>query len=135
MSRPQSSKHPLLVYPVGSFQCLLRSQALGSVVNLQEMDEQDRQVLVLALFGEEGCRNIFFKSDDELFSCLMQVRKYQACRGNDLLTEYTQLSVLGEGGFGKVYLAQHKTTHLKVAIKLIDKQHLTKMYRACGETP
>ena len=43
--------------------------------------------------------------------------------------------MLGEGGFGKVILAQHKATQLKVAIKLIDKQQLEKTYRSCHETP
>ena len=32
-------------------------------------------------------------------------------------------------------LAQHETTRVKVAIKLIDKQHLAKVYSNCGETP
>ena len=45
------------------------------------------------------------------------------------------LKTLGEGGFGKVILAQDETTHNKVALKLIDKQHLAKMYSKCDETP
>ena len=65
----------------------------------------------------------------------MQVRSYKTYWGYDLLSEYIQLSLLGEGGFGKVILAQHKATQLKVAIKLIDKQHLEKTFATCGETP
>jgi len=34
-----------------------------------------------------------------------------------------------------VILAQHETTRVKVAIKLIEKQHLAKVYSKCGETP
>lgn len=64
----------------------------------------------------------------------MQVCRYSASKC-DLLDEYTQLSLLGEGGFGKVILAQHKATHNRVAIKLVDKQHLEKSYGKCQETP
>lgn len=36
------------------------------------------------------------------------------------LAHYSILSVLGQGGFGKVLLGQHKTTKQKVAIKIVN---------------
>jgi len=51
----------------------------------------------------EGHRQIFFKSDEALFKCLKKIRD---CQGvGDFRAEYHQLSLLGEGGFGKVILA------------------------------
>ncbi len=37
-----------------------------------------------------------------------------------VLDEYKILSELGQGGFGKVMLADHRKTHKKVAIKFMD---------------
>ena len=81
---------------------------------------------------DEGHRQIFFKSDEALFKCLKKIRD---CQGvGDFRAEYHQLSLLGEGGFGKVILAQHKRSLVKVAIKLINKNHLNAAYSKCGET-
>lgn len=66
-----------------------------------------------------------------LFRCVTQVRLSQ--NYDDLLSEYNELSFLGEGGFGKVVLAQHKNSLSKVAIKLIDKSRLTAVYTNCDE--
>jgi serine/threonine protein kinase len=41
---------------------------------------------------------------------------------------YKIISVLGKGAFGKVYLAHHRFTGIKVAIKTIDKSLLKDSY-------
>ena len=37
-----------------------------------------------------------------------------------ILDEYEIGKVIGEGGFGKVYLGRHKETNKKVAVKFMD---------------
>ena len=67
-----------------------------------------------------------------LEECNSQIRKSQGFA--ELLDEYTLVTKLGEGGFGSVMLAEHKNSKAKVAIKLIKKAPLAKMYAKCGET-
>jgi len=41
---------------------------------------------------------------------------------NQYLGDYHLVQLIGEGGFGKVYLAEHKYDKTKVAIKVLNKQ-------------
>lgn len=59
---------------------------------------------------------IFLKDDEELcFSHKGEDFSYK-----QILSKYTTISKLGQGGFGKVYLVEEKETAIKYAIKYID---------------
>lgn len=112
----------MINFALNSFQCLTQGFEIDG--------ENVLQAMVLKPFGS-GQRRIFFESEQMLFRCVTQVRLSQ--NFDDLLSEYNELSFLGKGGFGKVVLAQHKNNFSKVAIKLIDKNRLTKVYSKCDE--
>lgn len=40
------------------------------------------------------------------------------------LSDFTFLSIIGKGSFGKVYLAEHKSESIHYAIKVLDKKHI-----------
>jgi serine/threonine protein kinase len=78
------------------------------------------------------CR-LFDKEGVELFEADMRMLNsgdvvYISSKGEDfnynsVLSEYDLKEVLGEGGFGKVYLAVERVSGEKVAIKFMDVSH------------
>ncbi len=52
-----------------------------------------------------------------------------------ILDEYEIGKVIGEGGFGKVYLGRHKETNKKVAIKFMDIGEQRKLNFVCIYLP
>lgn len=44
------------------------------------------------------------------------------------ITDYEMQGILGEGSYGKVYLAKEKTSGKKFAIKVLDKYHIMKVH-------
>ena len=115
----------MVIYELDAFRCHIKDVKFGNAVPAVK-------ALVFDIKNDEGHHQIFFESDEALFECLKRIRDWQGVQ--DLRAEYHQLCLLGKGGFGKVILAQHKHSRVKVAIKLIDKKHLNAAYSNCGET-
>ena len=59
---------------------------------------------------------IFLKDEEELWFS----HKGEDFSYKQILSKYTTVSKLGQGGFGKVYLVEEKETNVKYAIKYID---------------
>lgn len=74
--------------------------------------------------------DIQFIKDRDIFYVALDGEEFNNCA---ILDEYEIGKVIGEGGFGKVYLGRHKETNKKVAIKFMDigeqrKQHFAFIY-------
>ena len=53
---------------------------------------------------------------------------------DDQISQYELLGKLGEGAFGAVFLAHHKFSAVKVAIKFMDKAVIASSFTANGES-
>lgn len=102
----------------------------GTISTFKELKKQIARTLKASFYPE--CR-IFDKEGVELFEDDIMMLKngdviYLAAKGEDfdyssVLSDYDRKDVLGEGGFGKVYYAEHRETGQKVAIKFMDVSH------------
>ncbi len=54
--------------------------------------------------------------------------------GSDPISQYQQVCVLGQGGFGRVLLVEHKNSKIKYALKQIKKSLIERTFVANGET-
>ena len=61
--------------------------------------------------------DLIFLKDEEM---LCYSHKGEDFKYKQILEMYTQIEKIGQGGFGKVYLCEEKSTKIKYAIKYID---------------
>ncbi len=61
--------------------------------------------------------DVQFIKDRDIFYVALDGEEFNNCA---ILDEYEIGKIIGEGGFGKVYLAIHKDTKKKVAVKFMD---------------
>ena len=61
--------------------------------------------------------DVQFIKDRDIFYVALDGEEFNNCA---ILDEYEIGKIIGEGGFGKVYLATHKETKKKVAVKFMD---------------
>lgn len=101
-NRGNSSKKRTLSYPVDSFLCIVTERVEGD-------DAVAHPHRLLLVKSDTNQREVFFDSDEDLKLWRSHILTAQSCRENRL-DQYTLLSLLGEGSFGQVHLAQHKTT-------------------------
>lgn len=49
------------------------------------------------------------------------------------IDQYSQISIIGRGGFGTVYMSEHKNSKVRVAVKRIDKVQIKRMFGRKGQ--
>ena len=81
LSRPESSKKPLLVYPLLQLNCSLSTEAQCLELTKEKATYQDCQVIALTKLGG-GTRRVYFENDEDLYDCLLHVRHYTALKRN-----------------------------------------------------
>ena len=102
----------------------------GTLSTFNEFKREVCKTLKIKYFSEG---RLFDKEGVELFEDDLMMLKsndvlYLAAKGEDfdyssVLSDYDRKDVLGEGGFGKVYYAEHRESGEKVAIKFMDISH------------
>lgn len=83
---------------------------------------------LLLVIATSNQREVYFDSDDDLQYWRCQILTAQGCKENRL-EQYKFERVLGEGSFGKVYLAQHLNTQVRVAVKIISKEKIADVFK------
>ena len=66
-------------------------------------------------------RTIFFDNEASLKLWHSEILRQQGFPEENRLDQYKVLGKLGEGAFGMVFLAQHKYSAVKVAVKIMNK--------------
>ena len=69
----------------------------------------------------EESYELVFASEDTLESVYLTILEKQGFLG-DLIQQYRSVKIIGHGNQGKVWLVQHKFSHLHYAMKVFDEK-------------
>ena len=115
-NRANSSKTKSLSYELNAFQC----------IQLTKSEMAFPYCLVLVASASKQ-REVFFQTQEAQKHWHNEILSAQGF-SNNRIEQYKILKNLGEGSFGRVVLAEHKFTALKVAIKFVSKQTIEKSF-------
>jgi serine/threonine protein kinase len=73
-------------------------------------------------------RTVFFDDRSLLSYWHGEILRQQGFAGNDRINQYIALGKLGEGSFGTVILSVHRFSNIKVALKIMNKDAITRTF-------
>ncbi|KAM3134618.1 hypothetical protein pb186bvf_013260 [Paramecium bursaria] len=126
---PSNNNKTIKVYRNGDSQLccdlVIHDHTKLSDIKRQLQTKWDTHFQKLRLFNSEGVEQMdddldFLKTGSILFAS-----KGEEFDQSFQLAEYEIIQEIGEGGFGKVVLGQHKQTHERVAIKMVKANMIT----------
>ena len=118
-SRDASSKRANISYELAAIQCVRAF--------LSEKDATSKGFRMLLIQSRSKAREILFDTREvcqKWFTMILEAQGFNENR----LSAYKIVQSLGEGAFGKVLLAKHRHSGLKVAVKMIDKTRIEKTF-------
>ena len=83
---------------------------------------------MLLVSSSQSQRSIYFQRRQNLEAVHAAILAKQGFSLENRLEQYQVISKLGEGTFGTVMLAQHKFSQVKVAIKMVDKSKIARLF-------
>lgn len=95
----------------------------------ERMQQSAYPFCLLLVSSAEKQREIYFESEEALKHWHSEILTAQGFSENRL-AQYNSIKTLGEGSFGKVILAEHVHTNVKVAIKVISKKTIKETFEA-----
>ena len=127
-NRPKSTKQQELSYELSKVQCLIRHTQPSTCHTENKNSSITGEFCINLINSNSQQRSIYFGSE-----CAMKHwhREILSAQGyfEQRINQYEPLSKLGEGTFGVVILSQHKNSGVKVAVKVIQKGTIDKVYK------
>ena len=128
--RPKSTKQQEMTYGLNTVQCLIRYTARedSRVESKSSSNIITGEFCINLLTSTSHQRSIYFASEDSMKHWHEEILTAQGF-WEQRINQYEPVAKLGEGSFGVVILSQHKNTGAKVAVKVIQKGTIDKVYK------
>ena len=122
--RPKSTKQQELSYMLNTIQCLIRYTP--AIVSRDSSITGEFCINLISSNSQQ--RSVYFDCEETMKHWHEEILTAQGFF-NKRIDQYEPLGKLGEGSFGVVILSQHKNSQVKVAVKVIQKTKIDKVYK------
>ena len=127
-NRPKSTKQQELSYELSKVQCLIKHTQISESTIDNKNCNITGEFCINLITSNSQQRSIYFDSEATMMHWHKEILSAQGYY-EQRINQYEPLGKLGEGTFGVVILSQHKNSGVKVAVKVIQKGTIDKVYK------